>query len=104
MKDYSEMNDHELLMELVKEKRQNDKIRYVRYGIYILLFLTIAVFAYIYVPKIVAVIDRYNRFVEQVEGLSDKVNSIVNEETISLLDSVKSVMEKIQSLFSKFGF
>ena len=104
MKDYSQMSDHELLMELVKEKRRNDKLRYIRYGISALILLAVVVIAAIYVPKIVAVINRYNRFMDQMEGLNDKVSSFVNEGTIGLLDSVKSIMEKVQSLLGRFGF
>ena len=104
MKDYSQMSDHELLMELVKEKRRSDKIRYIRYGIHALILLAIVVVGIIYVLKIVAVIRRYNAFMDQMEGLNDKVSSFVNEGTIGLLDSVKSIMEKVQSLLGRFGF
>ena len=104
MKDYSQMSDHELLMELVKEKRRNDKLRYIRYGFYALILLAIIVVGAIYIPKIVAVIRRYNQFMDQMEGLNDKVSSFVNEGTIGLLDSVKSIMEKVQALFAGFGF
>lgn len=104
MKDYSEMSDHELLMELVKEKRRNDRIRYVRYAVYGLILLAVIVIGAIYIPKIVAVINRYNRFMEQMEGLNEKVSSVVNDGTVDLLDSVKEAMEKIQGLFGKFGF
>ena len=104
MKDYSQMSDHELLMELVKEKRRSDKIRYIRYGIHALILLAVVVTGIIYVPKIVAVIRRYNAFMDQMEGLNDKVSSFVNEGTIGLLDSVRSIMEKVQSLLGRFGF
>ena len=104
MKDYSQMSDHELLMELVKEKRRSDKIRYIRYGIHALILLVIVVVGIIYVPKIVAVIRRYNAFMDQMEGLNDKVSSFVNEGTIGLLDSIRSILEKMQGLFTGFGF
>ena len=104
MKDYSQMSDHELLMELVKEKRRNDRIRYVRYAVCGLILLAVIVTGAIYIPKIVSVINRYNRFMEQMEGLNEKVSSVVNDGTVDLLDSVKEVMEKIQGLFGKLGF
>ena len=104
MKDYNEMSDHELLMELVKEKRRNDKIRYVRYAVYVLILLAVGILAGIYVPKVVAVIKRYNQFMDQMQGLSDKVGSVVNDGTIGLLESMKSVMEKLQDLLGRFGF
>ena len=104
MKDYSQMSDHELLMELVKEKRRNDKIRYIRYGFYALILLTVIIIGAIYIPKIVAVIRRYNQFMDQMEGLNDKVSSFVNEGTVNLLDSVKSILEKMQKLLGGFGF
>ena len=104
MKDYSQMSDHELLMELVKEKRRNDKIRYIRYGFYALILLTVIIIGTIYIPKIVAVIRRYNQFIDQMEGLNDKVSSFVNEGTVNLLDSVKSILEKMQKLLGGFGF
>ena len=104
MKDYSQMSDHELLMELVKEKRRSDKIRYIRYGIHALILLVIIIIGIIYAPKIVAVIRRYNAFMDQMEGLNDKVSSFVNEGTIGLLDSIRSILEKMQGLFTGFGF
>ena len=104
MKDYSQMSDHELLMELVKEKRRNDKIRYVRYGFYALILLIVIVIGAVYIPKIMAVIRRYNAFMDQMEGLNDKVSSFVNEGTIGLLDSIRSILEKMQGLFTGFGF
>ena len=104
MKDINEMSDHELLMELVKEKRRNDRIRYVRYGINALILLTAVVVAAVYVPKIVALIDRYNRFIDQMEGLNTKVSSFMNEGTMDMMDSIRSIMEKLQNLLGKFGF
>jgi len=69
-----------------------------------LILLAVVVVGAIYIPKIVSVINRYNRFMDQMEGLNEKVSSVVNDGTVDLLDSVKEVMEKIQGLFGKFGF
>ena len=40
MKRIEEMSDHELLMELIEDKRRNDKIRFIIYAV----FATLAVF------------------------------------------------------------
>ena len=53
MKDIEQMSDHELLMELVKEKRRNDKLRYVKYGVYGVIALVVVILCIKYVPKIV---------------------------------------------------
>ncbi len=64
----------------------------------------VGILAGIYVPKVVAVVKRYNQFMDQMQGLSDKVGSVVNDGTIGLLESMKSVMEKLQDLLGRFGF
>ena len=43
MKNIEEMSDHELLMELVAEKRRQDKLRYLKYAFYGLIGLAFVV-------------------------------------------------------------
>ena len=49
MKRYEEMSDHEILMELIREKRRNDRLRYVRYGIYALILAVLIALSRLYI-------------------------------------------------------
>jgi len=69
MKDINEMSDHELLMELVEEKRRNDKIRYIKYGIYAVLALIVIILCIKYIPMIVDMVNRYNALMESLSRL-----------------------------------
>ena len=42
-KDISQMSDHELLMELIADRRGQDKLRYVKYGIVAVILVAVIV-------------------------------------------------------------
>ena len=104
MKDYENMSDHELLMELVEEKRKNDIRRYIRYGIDAVIVIVIAVIAYIYVPKIVEMVNRYNSLMNQVKEIGNEVEGFTSSFDPQTLEDLKELIEKLQKLFSSFGF
>lgn len=72
-KKIDEMTDHELLMELVAEKRMRDKIRYVKIGFYSVIFIALIVAGCIYIPKIVRFVNRVNEDIEKIERMVDEM-------------------------------
>jgi len=104
MKKLSEMNDHELLMELLEEKRRNDRMRFIRYGIYGIILLTVVITGFIYIPRLLEAIHRYNALMEEIGNVSSKIGNFVNDETAETFESLKSILEKLQKLLGGLGF
>ena len=103
MKEIEEMSDHELLMELVAEKRRNDRIRYVKYGVYGIIFLGVAVLCFIYVPKIVAFYNRVNAVMEQLDAATNSVKRVSDSISTETIEAFNSVVEAIRQLLGRFG-
>ena len=105
-----EMSDHELLMELVAEKRRNDRIRLIRYGIDLLIMIFVCILAWIYIPKIVKIIDQFNDLMKNYGELVGKLNStdLKINEFMEAFDSdfgnMKEFMEQFSALMGRFGF
>ena len=66
MKDYNSMTDHEILMELLQDKRRNDRNRYIKYAFIGVIALLIAGSLMVYVPKVLAVINKYNEIMDKL--------------------------------------
>ncbi|MBQ6334763.1 MAG: hypothetical protein IJI46_06835 [Erysipelotrichaceae bacterium] len=111
MKNIEEMSDHELLMELVAEKRRQDKLRYLKYAFYGLIGLAFVVLCYIYVPKIVEMykaykqmVDKVNELTSQLQGTSDKINSLIDDVSDGTIEKLKSLVDVLNSVLGRFGF
>ena len=74
-----EMNDHELLMELIEEKRRNQKIRYIKYGILAVAVIAIAIIVSSWFPKIREAIETYNTVMKQVDSATGKINEFMGK-------------------------
>ena len=103
MKDIEEMSDHELLMELVAEKRRNDKIRYMKYGCYGIIILGVVVLCCIYIPKVVAFYNRFNAVMEQLDAATNSVKRVSDSISTETIESFNSVVEAIRQLLGRFG-
>ena len=104
MKNIEEMSDHEILMELIREKRRNDKIRNVKYGIYALIGLALIVLGCIYIPKIMALIEKYNRIIDEMDETRQTIEQFVNSFGTDTGEKIKEMVEGLNKLFGKFGF
>jgi len=103
MKDINEMSDHELLMELVEEKRRNDKIRCIKYGIYAVLALIVIILCIKYIPMIVDMVNRYNALMEQLEQTNTSINQLVDSVGEDTGAKLKELVDSIYSLLRRFG-
>ncbi|MCR4633702.1 MAG: hypothetical protein K5648_06210 [Erysipelotrichaceae bacterium] len=92
MKKIDEMSDHELLRELVEEKRRNDIIQWA----ILLLVVFISVFTYVqarrYVPVVTDLIDRANVLMTDLEANSKQVEEVFNSLNDGSIDEFKAVM------------
>ena len=103
MKEIEMMSDHELLMELVAEKRRNDRIRYIKYGIYGVIGLAVAVMCFIYVPKIIDFYNKFNKVMDQLSEATNSVRRVSDSISTETIESFNSVVEAIKSLLGRFG-
>lgn len=103
MKDIETMSDHELLMELVAEKRRNDKIRYIKYGFYGLIGVFLIVLCFIYVPKIVDFYNRFNAVMDQLSEATNSVRRVSDSISTETIESFKSIVDAIKTLLGRFG-
>ena len=103
MKDIESMSDHELLMELVAEKRRNDKIRYVKYSIWGVVLLAAVVVGFIYVPKIIAFYNRFNAVMDTLNDVSNSVKRVSDSISTDTIESLNSVVEIFKQLLGGFG-
>jgi len=77
-KKIEEMTDHEILLELIKEKRMRDKIMYVKIGFYSVILIALIILGCIYIPKIVAFVNRVNEDIERIEHTIDEIEENMN--------------------------
>jgi len=104
MKNYNEMSDHEILMELLEEKRKNDKLKTVKYAIYATILVLIIVVLAIYVPKIFTFINNYNDFMNQFSDINKKMDEFLNNFDPSVTKDLTAFIEQLKNLLSRFGF
>jgi len=103
MKEIEMMSDHELLMELVAEKRRNDRIRYIKYGLYGVIVLLLAALCFIYVPKIIDFYNKFNKVMDQLSEATNSVRRVSDSISTETIESFNSVVEAIKSLLGRFG-
>ncbi len=111
-KPVEEMSERELLMELVTEKRRQDKARVVKYAVLAAVIIAIAVLAIIYVPKIVnaykALMETYSQVQElsleaedalgQVEGAVEKAHETMDNINDTLNNKLNPAIDSYNSL------
>ena len=118
MKKIEEMSDHELLMELVAEKRRNDKLRFVRYGIYALIAVFVIAVGMMWYPKIKTMVGQYNELMNgyhelmdgyqdlmgRLAGMDERISDFMGTFETDFGGKLKDLMEKINALMGRFGF
>jgi predicted PurR-regulated permease PerM len=111
MKRIEDMTEREMLMELMAEKRLQDRLRAVKIAFWIAVILLLVWLGFTYVPRIIDVYNKWNDVLQQIQETGNKVNGVVDEiksgplQSIqSGIDSVKSGVESVKSFLSKLGF
>ena len=102
VKDLDSMSDRELLLELVKEKRRNDILRYVNYAFYAIIMILILILYFKYAPMIKKMIDDYNMIIGKANELSESINAITQSFDPKTIESFKQISESFDpSTFEK---
>ena len=102
VKDLDSMSDRELLLELVKEKRRNDILRYVSYAFYAIIMILILIMYFKYAPMIKKMIDDYNMIIGKANELSESINAITKSFDPKTIESFKQISESFDpSTFEK---
>ena len=102
VKDLDSMSDRELLLELVKEKRRNDILRYVSYAFYAIIMILILIMYFKYAPMIKKMIDDYNMIIGKANELSESINAITQSFDPKTIKSFKQISESFDpSTFEK---
>ena len=102
VKDLESMSDRELLLELVKEKRRNDILRYVSYAFYAIIMILILIMYFKYAPMIKKMVDDYNMIIGKANQLSESIEAITNSFDPQTLQNFKVISESIDpSTFEK---
>jgi|GEM_PF-2509529 len=95
LKPISAMTDHEMLVELMQEKRRGDTLRNIKL---ILLGVLLAVLVYLgfrYLPPAIAYFKALGETMAKIQTGVDQVQTV----TDSIKDSVGGLLEKLGGLF-----
>ena len=79
LKPIETMSDHELLMELVREKRRADRVRCVKLAVVLVLLAAILVLCIIYVPRIMETVHRYQAIMERLDQAAARMDEAADQ-------------------------
>ncbi len=107
-KSLENMTDHEILMELVAEKRRSDNLRRLKIAVYVVIAIIIAILLFKYLPPVIAFFRRLNDQVQQLQTAMEQVQQTVTKvkETVSgvgdsTLEALKRAIESVIDLINK---
>ena len=103
-KEIKTMSDHELLMELVQEKRRAERARRLRSCVLGGVAALLLVLCLLYVPRAVRAVRRYNdtmeslnRTVTQVQSFLDAANTLGMEKWQQTVEQLNERLAEVQS-------
>ena len=104
MNKIEEMSDRELLVELLKEKRRNQVLRYI--GLAILLAAVVYVYVQVtkYIPMIKDFVDRSNKLMSELDETSNQINGMIDSLNDGTIEKLKEMIDKLNELMKIFKF
>ena len=103
MKELQDMSDHELLMELVREKRNSDRLRMISLIFTGTFLLILAVLFLMALPKIVSFYKSVQQMQKQLQDVEQAVKGLSESFGPETTDKIKEMLENLQKLFGFFG-
>ena len=111
-KDIQSMSDHELLMELVAEKRKLERLRHIKEICLAVLLVIAVILGCVYIPKILApfrqfqemsgqlqaALNRFNASMDSYEQLSDQARGLFDQLGSLDLSKLQETMDQLRSL------
>ena len=92
LKPIAAMTDHEMLVELMHEKRRNDRTRNIKYMIIGAIVVLIAILLFKFLPPVVRYFHNLNETIDRLQTGISEVQGVTN-----------SIKETVGSLWDKFS-
>ena len=103
MKDIEMMSDRELLEELVRAKRKEERSQKIRMILYIVLALAVIVAVGMLAQKVMGVVNRYNTVIEEMEAYREKISETLNIFSEEDVENFKKTMEDLKNILNFFN-
>ena len=91
------MTERELIMELVIDKRREEKIRYIKYGIIAAVLILIVILLLVYLPPIVRTFDKIDGAVDMLQNEIDNIKGSFDE-AMGKLSEFEAMADEFSSL------
>ena len=103
MKSIGEMSDHEMLVELMKDKKRRDTLRNVKIVAYVLVIAAVVAAAVIYAPKIIGAVKEVQTLMGKINSIADQTSGVMSNFGDDTITQLKSAIEKLNNLLSALG-
>ena len=95
LKPISAMTDHEMLVELLQEKRRGETLRNIKLVLFGVFLALLAYLGFRYLPPVIEYFRGLNETIQKIQSGVDQVQTV----TDSIKDSVGGLLEKLGGLF-----
>ena len=99
------MTDRELLMELVEDKRRQEKIKYIEWGIAAAVIILVIVLLLVYLPPVVKTFKEVDSAVDMMQSEIDNIKGSFDEamEKLSEFEALADKIPDLEGLEEKFA-
>ena len=103
MKNYEEMTDHELLMELIADKRRREKLDIIKYAMLATILVAVIVGGIIVGSKIMNTLNSYNQMILDLQNSTQNLTDMFNNFELNNNQEMTDYLEKLKELLKTFG-
>ena len=103
MKNYEEMSDHELLMELIADKRRREKLDIIKYAMLATILVAVIVGGIIVGSKIMNTLNSYNQMILDLQNSTQNLTDMFNNFETNSSNEISSYIENLKELLKTFG-
>ena len=103
MKNYEEMSDHELLMELIADKRRREKLDIIKYAMLATILVALIVGGIIVGSKIMNTLNSYNQMILDLQNSTQNLTDMFNNFELNNNQEMTDYLEKLKELLKTFG-
>ena len=103
MKNYEEMSDHELLMELIADKRRREKLDIIKYAMLATILVAVIVGGIIVGSKIINTLNSYNQMILDLQNSTQNLTDMFNNFETNSSNEISSYIENLKELLKTFG-
>ena len=103
MKNYEDMSDHELLMELIADKRRREKLDIIKYAMLATILVAVIVGGIIVGTKIMNTLNSYNQMILDLQNSTQNLTDMFNNFELNNNQEMTDYLEKLKELLKTFG-